>query len=135
MFYRIMESLRRFMQGRHGVDQLTLALLVTGMVLSLLLSLFNWYWLSFVYWIIIAICFFRVLSRNHEKRYDENQLFLRFWSPVQSKLMRLPGDMQQRKAYVHFKCPHCGQKLRLPRGRGMVVVTCSKCHTEFQKKA
>lgn len=134
MFYRITESLRRFMQGRHGVDQLSLAMLITAMFFSLLFSLLRWNILSILYWIVIFLCFFRILSRNLEKRYSENQKFLCFWQPVKDKLSRLPGDMEQRKTHCLFKCPHCKQKLRLPRGRGTVMVTCSRCHTEFKKK-
>ena len=43
MFRRLGESLRRFMYGRYGSDQLNLAILVTAVVISLIngiLSLF-----------------------------------------------------------------------------------------------
>ena len=38
------------------------------------------------------------------------------------------------KMYAIFKCPNCKQKLRAPRGRGKIQVTCSKCRTQFIKK-
>lgn len=134
MFYKIMESLRRFMQGRYGADQLTIALVAVGLVFSLLFSLLHWYWLTAIYWVLMILCIYRILSRNYDKRYAENQKFMVLWGPIQHKLTGMPQQMAQRKVYSLFKCPHCGQKLRLPRGKGLVVVKCHSCGTEFQKK-
>ena len=30
-----------------------------------------------------------------------------------------------------FKCPNCGQKIRIPRGHGKVSVHCRKCGHDF----
>lgn len=134
MFNRITESLRRFMSGRYGVDQLTVAMLIVGMALSLSYSLLHWFVISIIYWVVVILCFCRILSRKIAKRQQENQMFMVFWAPLGQKLAGIPANLAQRKAYCLFKCPHCGQKLRLPRGRGMVEVTCHKCSTKFQKK-
>ena len=37
----------------------------------------------------------------------------------------------QYRNYKITKCPNCNQKLRLPRGKGKIVVTCKKCLTKF----
>ena len=37
----------------------------------------------------------------------------------------------QYRNYKITKCPNCKQKLRLPRGKGNIVVTCKKCSTKF----
>lgn len=31
-------------------------------------------------------------------------------------------------------CPNCGQMLRLPKDKGTILVTCSKCETQFKIK-
>ena len=36
--------------------------------------------------------------------------------------------------YRYFKCPECKQKMRAPKGRGKIKVTCKHCHTQFVKK-
>ncbi len=41
----------------------------------------------------------------------------------------------EKKNYKIVKCPKCGQKLRLPRGKGKITVTCKRCFYEFKMKS
>ena len=43
------------------------------------------------------------------------------------------GDFRSEKPWV-FVCPTCKQKLRVPRGKGKISITCPKCATSFIKK-
>ncbi|MDT8717229.1 hypothetical protein IAI10_11225 [Clostridium sp. 19966] len=36
--------------------------------------------------------------------------------------------------YKIFTCPSCSQKLRVPRGRGNIVIRCKRCGIEFKGK-
>jgi len=38
-------------------------------------------------------------------------------------------------AYYYFKCPTCGQSMRLPRGLGKVEITCRSCASRFETKS
>ena len=34
-----------------------------------------------------------------------------------------------------YRCPKCRQKLRVPRGRGRIQISCPRCGTQFIKKS
>ena len=42
---------------------------------------------------------------------------------------------KQFQSYKIFKCPDCGQKIRIPRHKGRIEITCPKCKTKFIRKS
>ena len=129
------EKLIRFMQGRYGTDQFSRFLLGVAVV-CLVLSLFihSGIW-SFLILLLIVYCYFRMFSRNHAARYAENQRYLnatarfRYWLDQQKKLAN------ERKYHRIYVCPKCKQKIRIPKGKGKIMVRCPKCHHEFQRRS
>ena len=124
---------RRLMMGRYGVDQLTWVLLVLALVLSLCGSIFQIGFLRLLCWVVLFFCYFRIFSRNIYARQMENQKLLRLWYRLKNKTANRP-TAQERKNYKVFFCPTCKQKLRVPRGKGKISITCPKCATSFIKK-
>ena len=134
-FEQLKMSLVRFMQGRHGADNLSMFTLIAGLVLSLLatftgISLFSLLGFALYVWTL-----FRMLSRNQEARQKENRKYLELTSGWKTRLSQFWKRQQNRKEYKYFKCPECKSWLRLPRGVGEVTVTCGKCHHAFKQKA
>lgn len=127
------QRLQRFLYGRYGTDQLNMALLVLGLVLSLCGGLFFWPLTLLADGIFIYVLF-RTFSRNIGARQRELGWFLKGWGPVRTWWGLQRQKWSQRKAYKYFKCPHCRQQLRAPRGRGKIEVTCQRCHSVFQTK-
>ncbi|MDD6307673.1 MAG: hypothetical protein PUA75_12210 [Clostridiales bacterium] len=133
------EKIQRFMMGRYGVDDL--GRLLSGTVLGcLVISMFSFLVpvLAIFYWIGIALMiysFFRMFSRNTSKRYAENQKFLNWRYQGTVKRNQAKTRFAQRKIYRFYKCPQCSQKVRVPKGKGRICITCPKCRTEFVKKS
>ena len=122
------------MSGRYGFDQLNGFLCILSLILVVLGA-----WLSgFLYWVGLALllwCYYRMLSRSIQKRYAENSKYLSLQNQVKDWLARQKLRFDQRKVYRYFKCPHCKQSIRVPRGRGRISITCPKCGTSFIKKS
>ena len=126
----IRNALQRFMYGRYGKDQLNSALLVFSLTFYGLYFLTGFelcYWVSFVS---IAFGLYRALSRNPVRRRAENAKFLQMAGPA-IQWLRMRRDKEHR----YFRCPNCGQQLRVPRGKGKITVTCRSCGAVFEKKS
>ena len=135
------EKLEQFMQGRYGAqgaDQLSRATLIASLVF-IVLSLFIRNALGTVLdtlgIILIVYTYFRLLSKDIATRYDENRRFLNFTQNLTRKVDRKKTMVKQMKDYHIYTCPSCEQKIRIPRGKGRIEITCPKCKTKFVKRA
>lgn len=124
---------RRLMMGRYGVDQLTWVLLALSLLLSLCGSIFRSNVLGILCWAVLVVCYLRIFSRNIYARQQENQKLLRFWWKLKNGRSKRPSR-EQRKNFRVFSCPTCKQKLRVPRGKGKISISCPKCGRSFIKK-
>ncbi len=134
MFRRFGNTLRRFMYGRYGSDQLNMALLITAIALSLLNGIFSAIFrgnpvmaiisliLSLLTYALLFYELFRCFSRSIYKRRRENQRFLNFWNRLRDRSHR------------YFRCPQCRQTVRVPKNRGKINIRCPKCGEKFIKK-
>lgn len=134
------EKFEKFMRGRYGVDQLNkflmglaLALIVIAIFIpgrNSLASLLDTAGL-----LLIVYAYYRIFSRDVSKRYQENQKFLAKTENIRRRLRREKNIMTQRKEYHIYTCPQCKQKIRIPRGKGKIEISCPKCGTKFVKKS
>ena len=135
MMYRLNTKMQQFMVGRYGADELGRFISVSTLV-CLLVSLFTKW--RILYWIglfLIFYTYFRMFSKNVSKRYQENQKFLTLRYKAVAKWSIMKKHFLERKIYRFYKCPQCKQKVRVPKGRGKICITCPKCRTEFVKKS
>lgn len=129
------EKLMYFMQGRYGIDQMsrfTTGLSLFIMVLTLFIPI------KFMYPIAILLLiysYFRMFSKNHTKRYKENQVFLKYYDPFRIFFNKQKSLLKQRKTHHIYSCPSCKQKIRIPRGKGKIQIRCPKCSNEFIKRS
>ena len=127
------------MQGRYGVDQFarfTLGVALFVIVIgSFLRRNVAGGILDTLGFILIIYTYFRIFSRNVSARYAENQKYLGYTQKVRSQFAREKNMMEQRKTHHIYTCPGCGQKIRIPRGKGQKVeIECPKCHEKFIQK-
>ena len=122
------------MSGRYGFDRFCGFLSFCSLLLVVLGALFSplLYWLGLI---MLGYCYFRMLSRNPRKRDQERLRYLALESKVTGWFATRKTRFQQRKQYHYYRCPHCRQQLRVPRGRGKISITCPKCGTQFIKKS
>ena len=129
------EKLRQFMIGRYGTDGLNQFLSIASLVLLLIaivsrVSLFTWLGVA-----LLIYCYYRTFSRNISKRTEENYKFYTLKDRVDGKFRGLKEQWANRKVYHYYRCPQCRQKLRVPRGRGRIQISCPRCGTQFIKKS
>ncbi len=129
------EKLIRFMYGRYGMDQLSRTLAAVAMV-CVILSVFIRSQL--LYWgpvLLLAIVYFRVFSKDINRRYQENARYM----VIHEKALFRWNDFRQmaacRKTHRIYSCPGCGQKVRIPRERERCRSTVRTAVQALGKKA
>ncbi|GAA0179764.1 Zn-finger containing protein [Clostridium sediminicola] len=139
-----------YINGKYGLDSFSKFLLIVGVLLILTKS-------YFVAPVFIGYSIFRIFSKDFPKRQKEEMAYRTFVGTIKYRLGGLNYKLskyfnkgillkvknqyykairkvEQRKNFVVVKCPECKQKLRLPRGKGNLVVTCKMCKYEFKKR-
>ena len=153
------------MVGRYGSDQLSRFTMLLAFVMLILNMIFRsrtsvFYWLI---WVFLIVTYFRMFSKNTQKRYNENTRFLQLKEKVMGRLRGRKGPtgdsvrdsyqyyqnaydnarrdtggsgtMQSDKEHRIFRCPNCDQRVRVPRGRGKIEITCPRCSHKFIKRS
>ncbi len=135
------ERMRRFFEGRNGNDALCRALLVAALVLLVASLATTSVWsgrLANILWVLsLALLgwnYFRMYSKNIYARQAENEKYLALKKKLIGDRASRARRREERKHYRRFSCPKCRLKMRVPRGKGKVKVTCSKCGAVFYKK-
>ena len=122
------EKIQRFMMGRYGADALNKFLF--GVTLALLVAsiLFDSNFLNLLALLLLVVCYVRMLSRDVQKRYNENVKFLNMKKDFFAFFRREKSYFEQRKTHHIYKCPTC-------KGKGRICITCPACKTEFIKNS
>ena len=164
-FQRLSEGYRRFMVGRYGTDQFSRFLMFLAIFILILNVIFRsktpvFY---FLVWAVILYTYFRMFSKNIEKRYNENTRYLQLkekvigwfggkrssggsygshssgnqssWKNSQGGTRPNNPSMRSDKEHRIFRCPSCDQRVRVPRGRGKIEITCPRCGNKFVKRS
>ncbi len=124
----------RLMAGRYGGDQLNLLLAALYIIFYLVYVFTRLIVFELLALILIAVSLYRSLSRNLEARRAENNKFLQFVRPIGRRWNTFRSRAHDRE-HRYFKCPNCGQQMRVPRGKGRITVHCRSCGAVFEEKS
>ena len=120
------------MSGRYGSDQFSRFIMGCAIVTLVLYFVLG---SSIMYFLTIALLiynYYRTFSRNYNKRYQENIRFLE----IKDRLFGGFSDWKETRntPYRIYRCPGCRKKVRVPKGKGKISITCPRCHREFIKR-
>ena len=129
-----MNWLRRKMYGLYGGDQLSFFLLGSYVILILLSNIPHLGFLSWVALIVLVWDLYRMLSRQIDRRRAENARFMTLAGPI-IRWYKMRRTIHRDRDHRYFRCPNCGQYLRVPRGKGKITVNCRNCGVSFEEKS
>lgn len=130
------------MRNNYGFDNLSRDMLFLGVLLGIIaLGFFGTLAgliLCILSTLIAALTLYRTLSTNVNRRSSELRGYEIVRGSVRSFFQKLfntgKNDVKKHSDYKYFRCPKCKQKLRAPRHKGKIRVTCSNCGTQFEKR-
>ena len=121
------------MEGRYGFDELSMFMNMAGLVMLFLAYIPYLQWLSAGALALLIWAIVRAMSKNHTKRREELNKYYGIRKKITNKFSLWKTMWKERKTHVFFKCKNCGAVLRVPKGRGDIVVTCPKCKNKIDK--
>ena len=150
-----------FQQQRRGLDELNRTMLIVALVFSIIGMIVSRSvgWLRVVLSLLsgamLVIIVIRMTSKNFNKRNQENMKYLTYETAVKDwfrRTFRAKGKSgtyhapraktktknptwAELKQYKYLICPQCAQKLRVPRGKGRIRVTCTNCGNVFETRS
>lgn len=131
----MLEKIRRFMTGRYGLDEAGRFIFIVSAIL-MIVSTFTKNSVLYLISVILLILYgYRIISKNYQRRYKENAIYLQYKNKILASINKIKYNIGQRKVYHIYKCPSCKQKIRIPKGKGKVTITCPKCKTEFNQRS
>lgn len=123
-----------YMKDRYGYDELSKVLILIGLVLGIFSNFSNGILLNVIGLALIAFGGLRILSKEKANRRQELHKYIKVKQSLFSRYRKMRNRWAQRKAFKIIKCPNCKQKIRIPRGRKKIRVTCPSCKEKFVKK-
>jgi len=127
--FSMLSGVLSMFKNRYGIDKFNIFLLAISLPFTL-----SQY--TFVISIILIIySLYRCLSKDFAKRRAE---LYKFESIIQSFKMMTLKELKKIKnkfLYKIIKCPKCSQRLRIPRFKGYLIITCKTCKYKFKFKS
>ena len=119
------------MMGRNGRDELQTAALWLAVIFMLLsppiTRIIKIPLMDILSSLALLYSIFRFCSKEVYKRREENQKFIQ-------ELEFFKLRLSVRKTHKIYRCKGCGRKIRVPRGKGKIEITCPLCGRKFIRR-
>ena len=122
----------QFMQGRYGNDDFKKGIFAL-IIVFVILGIFGVPYSSRLALVLLILYYFRTFSKNYNKRYEENQKYLKMTEGIRFWWQQTKKQMAYRKTHRIFRCKKCKKKLSVPKGKGKIEISCP-CGNHFVKK-
>ena len=131
---RLFEQIQYRLRRSYGMDRLNMHLLIM-MTVILVLGLFVKNSIpALLAFVIFVVFMYRFSSRNITKRSIENRKYQDANRFVTRQMKAIQNNVTN-KEYKYFVCKRCFQLVRVPKGKGEIVIHCPHCKLEFSAKS
>ncbi len=101
------EKIQRFFYGRYGLDRLNQFILVLALIIEVINLFFRSFVLNGIFYVLILIYMFRILSKNIVARSIENHKYLRYKKFVIRRGKTFQSNIKDREHKVVFYAQVC----------------------------
>ena len=131
MWNKIRWYIQKFMIGRNGRDELQIVSLWLAVIFMFLsppvTRIIKIPLMDILSTVALLYSIFRFCSKEVYKRREENQKFIQ-------ELEFFKLRLSVRKTHKIYRCKGCGRKIRVPRGKGKIEITCPLCGRKFIRR-
>lgn len=131
-FQNLSYKMQRWMYGRYGYDELSMFSMIFALVLALLSGVSAVF--SLISFVVMTWSIVRTFSKNIEKCQAQRAKYIKFTSSIKRFFKLRKNMFIERKTHKYFKCPNCKSYLRVPKGKGKIEITCTKCKNKLIRK-
>lgn len=130
----LLKKMLFYMDGRYGMDEFSRLLFIVGLLFLLLANLVGGSSVLIFGLTILAYGALRPLSKEIESREKEYYWYLRMKQKIFSVYWKWRNRYVQRKTFKIYKCSECKQKVRVPKRKKKIRITCPTCNHTFVRK-
>lgn len=131
---QIRVNTQKFMIGRYGVDEMSLFMIRLALVIMIIACIPKLNMLSWLGWAFLVVGIYRSCSKKIAERSRERDWYLKKISKVQPKINTIKRMWTDRKTHRYFKCRNCKSWVRVPKGKGKIEISCTKCRTKMIRR-
>lgn len=127
--------MQKWMIGRYGTDELSIFLLRLALIIMLISIVPALRILDVLGWVLAGISIYRICSKKITARARERDMYMRVAGRITPRISVYKRMWRERKTHRYYRCPSCKTMVRVPKGKGKIEITCTKCRHKIIRKS